>query len=63
MYKRTGKSVKPTNKNVDTIPSSGKRKQLSVAGYCRVSTKDESQETSIENQRIHYQHYIESNPD
>lgn len=63
MYKRTGNSVKPTNKNVDTIPSSGKRKQLSVAGYCRVSTKDESQETSIENQRIHYQHYIESNPD
>ena len=63
MYKRTGKSVKPTNKNVDTIPSSGRRKQLSVAGYCRVSTKDESQETSIENQRIHYQHYIESNPD
>ena len=39
------------------------RRKLAVAAYCRVSTDDPSQESSMENQRTHYRSYIESNPD
>ena len=37
-------------------------KRLRVAGYCRISTFMESQDTSIASQRAHYRHVIESNP-
>ena len=37
--------------------------KLRVAAYCRVSTGLIEQETSIENQRIHYAQAISSNPD
>ncbi len=38
-------------------------KKIRVAGYCRVSTGSEQQETSIDAQRKHYESYIRSNPD
>lgn len=40
-----------------------KRGKLRVAAYCRVSTDDEEQLTSYENQIEHYTAEIESNPD
>ena len=36
--------------------------KLRVAAYCRVSTGSVEQETSIENQRIHYERLISANP-
>ena len=39
------------------------RRRLRVAAYCRVSTANEDQESSIENQRIHYEELINQNPD
>ena len=38
-------------------------KKLRVAGYCRVSTGNLEQQSSILNQREHYEAYIRSNPD
>ena len=39
------------------------KKKLRVAGYCRVSTNLDSQESSIEGQRKHYRDYILSDPE
>ncbi len=38
-------------------------KKLKVAAYCRVSTEEEMQLGSLENQIIHYTNHIRSNPD
>ena len=38
-------------------------KKLKVASYCRVSSEEELQLGSLENQIIHYTNYIRSNPD
>lgn len=38
-------------------------KKLRVASYCRVSTDEELQLNSLENQIIHYTNYIRSNPE
>lgn len=38
-------------------------KKLKVASYCRVSTEEELQLNSLDNQVIHYTNYIRSNPD
>lgn len=49
---------------VETISSApAKQKKLKAAAYARVSTDLDSQETSIENQREHYLHYIEGHED
>ena len=49
---------------VETISSAPtKQKKLKAAAYARVSTDLDSQETSIENQREHYNAFIASNPD
>ena len=49
---------------VSTISSAPtKQKKLKAAAYARVSTDLDSQETSIENQREHYLHYIEGHED
>lgn len=49
---------------VTTIPPAPlRKKKLRVAGYCRVSTDMETQVSSIENQRTHYQKEILQNPD
>ena len=49
---------------VATIPAVPQiRERLKVAAYCRVSTLLDSQETSIEAQRQHYEAEIKSNPD
>ena len=37
-------------------------KQLRVAAYCRVSTDNVEQLESLENQRPHYQEYINRHP-
>lgn len=37
--------------------------KLRVAAYCRVSTSSVEQETSIENQRTHFEEMINANPD
>ena len=34
-----------------------------VAAYCRVSTKEELQQYSLESQKEYYKELIESNPD
>ena len=39
------------------------RRQLRVAAYCRVSTKDEEQLTSYEAQQTYYTDLIMQNPD
>ncbi len=47
---------------VRAIPASPpEERRLAVAAYCRVSTNDPSQESSIENQRTHYRNFIELN--
>ncbi len=61
------KSQKSHDKNegkVATIAAVVKEKEkLRVAAYARVSTDLDSQETSIENQREHYLHYINGHED
>ena len=37
--------------------------KLRVAAYCRVSTEQEEQQTSIENQITYYEDLIRSNPE
>jgi DNA invertase Pin-like site-specific DNA recombinase len=37
-------------------------RKLRVCAYCRVSTSDNEQENSLENQVSHYEEYIKSNP-
>ena len=61
------KSQKSHDKNevkVATIAAvAEEKKTFRVAAYARVSTDLDSQETSIENQREHYLHYIEEHED
>ena len=53
-------------KNVIRIPETQripvKRQQLLVAAYCRVSTKHEEQQQSLEAQIDYYTNYIQSHP-
>lgn len=37
-------------------------RQLRVAAYCRVSTEQEEQDSSIELQEVHYRQLVEGNP-
>lgn len=62
---------KPTPANVSVIPATkptGQNAQLkartdiNVAAYCRVSTGDESQQTSYKNQKAYYSGLIHSHP-
>ncbi len=46
---------------IDAVKTADRK--IRVAGYCRVSTGNELQETSIDAQRKHYESYIRSNPD
>lgn len=58
------KSHDKTEGKVATIAAVIKEKEkLRVAAYARVSTDLDSQETSIENQREHYLHYIKGHED
>lgn len=43
-------------------PAKTENKKLKVAAYCRVSTKFESQQSSIDLQISHYKNFIQSNP-
>ena len=45
------------------IPGRRKKKNLKVAAYCRVSTKEESQQGSIDSQALYYEQLIKDNPD
>lgn len=44
------------------VPEKDNVKKLRVAAYCRVSTKYESQKSSIELQKRHYENYIQEQP-
>lgn len=44
------------------IPKKDYAKKLRVAAYCRVSTKYESQKSSMELQKMHYENYIKAQP-
>ncbi|MGO1368503.1 recombinase family protein [Senegalia sp. (in: firmicutes)] len=46
----------------DAVDIAVEPKKLKVASYCRVSTEEELQLNSLENQIIHYTNYIRSNP-
>ncbi|MDO5415096.1 MAG: recombinase family protein [Bacillota bacterium] len=50
-------------KEIFYIPGKRKKKNLKVAAYCRVSTKEESQHGSIESQALYYEQLINENPD
>lgn len=57
-------------KNVTVIPASpirksaeGVKKKIRVAAYCRVSTEQEEQLGSFENQVNYYTELINNNPD
>lgn len=50
-------------RKIDVIQQNPRNKKLRVAAYCRVSTKYESQKTSIELQKEYYTKLIENNPD
>ena len=52
----------PRPKVVTISPPPTSARRLRVAGYCRISTLMESQDTSIASQRAHYLRVIESNP-
>ena len=43
--------------------TSGQKKKLRVAAYCRVSTGMDEQLVSLETQKAHYEEYISSNPE
>jgi DNA invertase Pin-like site-specific DNA recombinase len=45
------------------VTTQPRTKKLKVASYCRVSSEEELQLGSLENQIIHYTNYIRSNPD
>ena len=45
------------------VPAKNAVKKLRVAAYCRVSTKYESQKSSIELQKAHYEKFIQEQPD
>jgi len=48
---------------IDVVQQNSRNKKLRVVAYCRVSTKCESQKTSIELQKEYYTKLIENNPD
>lgn len=49
---------------IDKIqPSKVAKKKLRVAAYCRVSTDSDAQLESLETQKTHYEHYINSRDD
>lgn len=50
-------------RKIDVIEEQRKKEKLRVAAYCRVSTKYESQKSSIDLQISYYMHLIEQNPD
>ena len=50
-------------KDIIYIPGRRKKKNLKVAAYCRVSTKEESQQGSIDSQALFYEQLINENPD
>ena len=74
-YRRTVATPKTLSSPADTSPHRHRREthtiraapkeapKLRVAAYCRVSTDQDSQETSIENQKDHYERYIRNNPE
>lgn len=43
-------------------PTKASFRKLRVCAYCRVSTEDDEQENSLENQVSHYEEYIKNNP-
>ena len=45
------------------LQNQNRGKRLRVAAYCRVSTEQEEQESSFENQVEYYTNLIRSNPD
>lgn len=45
------------------LQNQSRGKRLRVAAYCRVSTEQEQQESSFENQVAYYTNLIQSNPD
>lgn len=45
-----------------TVDEAIRPKKLKVASYCRVSTQEELQLNSLDNQVVHYTNYIRSNP-
>ena len=49
----------PVITKIEALPRT--EKKLRVAGYCRVSTGSINQETSLLNQREHYENYIRAN--
>lgn len=49
-------------KVVEKVVPVRSKSKIRVCAYCRVSTGLESQETSVESQRIHYESYIRANP-
>ena len=55
-------ATRPAPASTVIVPA-GVPAKLRVAAYCRVSTGSVEQETSIENQRIHYEQMIRANPD
>lgn len=44
------------------VPEKDSVKKLRVVAYCSVSTKYESQKSSIELQKSHYENYIQEHP-
>ena len=50
-------------RKIDVVQKEREKKKLKVAAYCRVSTKYESQKSSIDLQISYFTHLIEENPD
>ncbi len=55
--------ITSTAPKMETTQTSIEPKKLKVASYCRVSTAEEIQIGSLENQVIHYTNLIHANPD
>ena len=53
------REIKPSS----VLQARTRNHRLRVAAYCRVSTEQEEQQTSIENQVIYYEDLIRSNPE
>lgn len=62
MSKKKTKVIREIPEN-PFIQGQSKRKKLRVAAYCRVSTEQEEQESSFENQVAYYTDLIQSNPE
>ena len=63
-------TIAPPQKRVDLIPANiltskpnSRKRKMRVAAYCRVSTEQEEQESSFENQVEYYTNLIRINPD